>query len=275
MVDLPGSSFSVAATLKRIPPPDAVLVNHSHHDHILDAAAAMRLPGWRADRVPLYGGQSSKNLLAGYGDPDLDARCHAVSHHGAIVLKGGDIKVTAYRTVHGVHLKCGFTLADGLITKPRDSPPRRLLDFQTGEAFNYLIELRRPGGGTFKILCLGAPADLEKFPDSMPPAGTEIDVAIILAPTWENVEGYPRDHLARLKPRHIVLSHFNTFAEEDPDAQLSLAGLDFVKMPKLSREVQSTFVRNAATYPQFEKLHIPAITQFGSGGKARNVIRIR
>ncbi len=72
-----------------------------------------------------------------------------------------------------------------------------------------------------------------------------------------------------------MLSHFNTFAKEDPDAQLALGGIDFVKMPKLSRDVQSTFAGNVTAYPQFEKLHIPAITVMGEGGEARNVIHIR
>ncbi len=31
----------IRTTLARIAPPDCVLINHSHHDHILDAHAAM------------------------------------------------------------------------------------------------------------------------------------------------------------------------------------------------------------------------------------------
>ena len=73
----------------------------------------------------------------------------------------------------------------------------------------------------------------------------------------------------------MILSHFNTFMREDPDAQLAILGKNNIQMPKLSRDVQSTFVRNAASYPEFEKVYIPAITKIESDGSVRNVIRIR
>ena len=183
--------------------------------------------------------------------------------------------VTAYRSNHGPHLKCGYTLANGLVDQPRTTPPSHLTDFQAGEVFNYLIEMRAPGGVVFNVFYLGAPFHLDERPESLPPAGTRIDVAIILAPTAEHVRGYPREHLARLRPKNIVLSHFNTFFKEDPDEQLALGPIDFVKMPGLSREVQSAFARNPASDPDFEKLYIPAITVMENGGGARNVIRIR
>jgi L-ascorbate metabolism protein UlaG (beta-lactamase superfamily) len=270
----------VAETLGRIHPPDLILVNHSHHDHVLDAFTAMSQSTWRKQKVPLFGGTSCKNLLAGWRDAEVDARVHAIPDAGGrlslspALENGHQIKVTAFRSKHSPHLKCGFTLANGIIKRPRKSVPRSFLNFQAGEVFNFLIELKSPSA-SFNIFILGAPFDLEKLPDSLSEAGTRIDVAIILAPTADNVPGYPEDHLNRLRPKHVILSHFNTFMREDPDAQLAILGKDNIQMPKLSRDVQSTFVRNAASYPEFEKVYIPAITKIESDGSVRNVIRIR
>jgi L-ascorbate metabolism protein UlaG (beta-lactamase superfamily) len=270
----------VAATLARIQVPDAVLVNHSHHDHILDGYAAMSLDSWRSRGVPLFGGRSCRNLLAGWRDEEVLNRCHVVADDGGsfpvrIAANGYSVRVTAYRTEHSPHLKCGYTLANGMIKEPRTSPPKNFFDYQCGETFNFLVEMSGPAG-SFRVFYLGSPFDLDKRPESIPPAGTPIDVVIMLAPSAENVRGYPEEHLARLRPRHIILSHFNTFAKEDPDEQLSLLGIDFAGLPKLSRDIQSTFVDNAVSYPEFEKLHIPAITVMGEqGDDARNVIRIR
>lgn len=69
----------VAATFAKLSPPDAIVINHSHIDHLLDAYAALTLPAWRDARVPLHGGRSSRNLLAGWNDDEVLARHH---HHG-------------------------------------------------------------------------------------------------------------------------------------------------------------------------------------------------
>lgn len=268
----------VEATLGGIEPPDAVLVNHSHHDHILDAHAAMAQPLWEAKGVPLYGGLSASNLLAGYDGGKIDPRWHSVEHGTRVRIAGTEpgysAVVTAYRTEHGPHLECGYTFANGHIEHPRTAPPRKLTDFQAGEVFNYLIEMRGPGGIRFNVFYLGAPFHLDERPESLPPEGTRIDVAIILAPSADKVRGYPSEHLARLRPKNIVLSHFNTFIREDPDEQLAYGPLDFVKFPKLSRDVQATFARNAGSHPEFGAMYVPAITVMESNG-ARNVIRIR
>ncbi len=276
MVSDPGR---VGATFGRIAPPDAVVLNHSHHDHILDAYPAMALPQWEAKGVPLYGGKTALNLLAGYNGGRTDARWHAAVPGRQVRIagakKGYTAVITAYRSAHGPHLKCGYTLANGSIEQPRTTPPGSLLDFQAGEVFNYLIEMRAPGGVSFNVFYLGAAFHLDELPQSLPPAGTRIDAAIILAPTADNVRGYPREHLARLRPKNIVFTHFNTFAREDPDEQLAWGPFDFVKLPKFSRSVQATFARSAASYPDFEKLYIPVITVIEKDGSARNVIRIR
>lgn len=270
--------FRVSETFGRMTPPDAVLVNHSHHDHILDAYAAMAQPRWKSLEVPLFGGAIAVNLLAGYDGGLISPRWHAVQHGDTFLIKTGEpgysAKVTPYRSAHSPHLKCGLTLANRRITQPRLTPPRHFADFQSGESFNYLIELRAPGGVSFNVFYLGTPFHIDELPNSLPPAGTRIDIAIILAPSADNIRGYPEQHLARLRAKHIVLSHFNTFVKEDPDEQLKLGPIDPVKMPKLLRDLQSSFARNAEEYPEFKKLHIPAITILEENGDARNVILI-
>ncbi len=262
----------VAEAFERIPVPEVVLVNHSHHDHLLDAHAAMSIGTW--GKVHLFGGETCKNILAGWGD--IDDRVHAIDEKGGY-LPGASfdgVKITAFRSRHSPHFKCGITFANGTVDQPRKSPPSRMLDYQSGESYNFLLEFPR-GGSTLNVFYLGTPWHYGDLTGSLPPKGTRIDVAIILAPSADNIRDYPEKHLAHLKPKHIVLSHFNTFAKENPEEQLAIAGIDFVKMEKLSRDVQSVFARTEDSYKGFEKLHIPAITRMGPGGEARNVIRIR
>jgi len=278
LANLRSDPVRVAATLEKIDPPAAVLINHTHFDHFLDAHAALSIPSWKRNAVPLFGGQSAQNLIAGWQDDEVTARCKVIRAPGIVIDRkspdGGHLRVTAFASRHSPHFKCGLTLADGKVTKPFDRIPSAMTDYQSGEVFNYLIELRN-SKVSYHIFYLGAFRDLKQMPDSLPPAGTRIDVAILTAPGAGNVDGYPKDHLAHLRPRHILLSHFNTFMRERPDEQLSILGKDFVELSAVSRDIQSTFAGTACGYPEFEKLHIPAITVMESHGRGRNVIHIR
>ncbi len=270
----------VAETFGRIKPPQAVLINHTHFDHFLDAYPALALDQWRAARVPLYGGLTCRNLIAGWNDDEVTQRCHVISKGGEAVTvprvpDGYRLEARAYPGTHGPHLKCGYTAFDGSVTEPRKSPPSSIDDYKTGEALNYWIKVSK-GSKSFTVFYLGAIGDLEAIPSSFPD-GEPLDVILLCAPGADKVSGYryPEEVLSRLKPRHVVLSHFNTFLKEDPDEQLSVGRSDLIRLDKLSRQIQAVCVDESKGYTSFEKLHIPAITRMESGGRARNVIRIR
>ena len=271
--EMTSNQARVDATFKQISAPQVVLVNHSHFDHFLDAHAALSLDGW--EKTTLYGGQSCKNLLAGWGEPELTDRCKVVAKGGGKIIDrridGYHLRVTAFESRHPPHLKCGLTLLEGPVEEARTTPPG-FIDYKAGEVFNYLIEMRSPAGASFKVFYLGAPYDLEKYPDSLPHGIKDIDVALFLAPSGLRVRGYPEQHLARLRPKHIVLNHHNTFFKEDPDAQLYAAGVDFIQFDKLSRKLQEAFL-DAKEYPEFKTLHVPAITVMGERDRGRNVLR--
>jgi L-ascorbate metabolism protein UlaG (beta-lactamase superfamily) len=266
----------VNETLGMIAPPEAVLINHSHFDHFLDAYPALALEPWRKARVPLYGGMSCRNLVAGWKDDDVTRRCHVIENHGGKVRvhgvpSGYKLEVTAYPGTHGPHLKCGYTAFDGKVEQPLTSPPESIDDYKTGEVFNYLIKLTQ-GTTSFTVFYLGAIGDLDAIPTKLP-GGDRLDVVLLCAPGADKVPGYPAGALTRLKARHVVLSHFNTFLKEDPDEQLSFGGKDMIHFDKLSREIQASGLSD--DYKEFEKLHIPAITRMEEDGRARNVVRLR
>ena len=81
-------------------------------------------------------------------------------------------------------LECGYTFANGLIDRPLTTRRGNLTDFQAGEVFNYLIEMRAPRGVGFNVSYLGAPFQLDERPESLPPAGTRIDVGLASLDCW-------------------------------------------------------------------------------------------
>lgn len=268
----------VDQTLGKLLPPAVVLVNHGHHDHLLDAPAALSLGPWKDARVPLFGGKTSVHILAGWRDDDIDLRCHPVTG-GKIELKdhvrlpaGCTLKVTAYRGEHSPHFGRKKVFFDGFLDSDLTRIPDSLADFKCGEVWNYLLEMSH-GGVTFKVFILGGPGDPTELPTNAGP----VDVVILPSPGAEKVErayGHPlKEHFARLKPRHVVINHFNSMSEDDSGEQLSVLNMDKARLQWLSREIQA--IVSPEAHPQFEKLHFPAYTRMNGQGRASNVIRIR
>lgn len=266
----------VQKTFGRIEPPEAVLINHCHFDHFLDAYAALALEPWRKAKVPLYGGASCRNLIAGWKDGEVKQRCHPISGENpqvrvADLPPGYRLEIQAYPGTHGPHLKCGYTAFDGSVTGERTSPPDSIDDYKTGETFNYWVKVSK-GAKSFTVFYLGAIGDLnaipERFPDDRP-----LDAVLLCVPGADKVNGfcYPEDVLKRLQPRHVVLSHFNTFLKEDPDEQLSVSRMDLVQLDDFARKVQQVCL----ACPNFEKLHIPALTRMEEDGRGRNVVILK
>lgn len=266
------------ATLGRLDSPHAILVNHTHFDHFLDAPGAMRLQGW--EKVPMVLSESGKNLMAGEKG-NLANRCHAIGAEtghtwspavGALPA-GHTIQVTAFRSKHTPHLSCGKVFLDGDVKNPRTSPADPLIHLRCGEVYNYLVEMNN-GTTSFRVFYLGGAVPLLEMPQSMPPDGTRVDLLILAAPGANHVKGFPGDHILRLRPRHILVNHYNTFLKDAPDEQLTLAGRDNVKLAELSRSIQAVFTGPGNRYEEFRALHFPAITVMDGMNRGRNVIHI-
>jgi L-ascorbate metabolism protein UlaG (beta-lactamase superfamily) len=260
----------VAVTLGRLAPPNAVLVNHSHFDHILDAHAALTNQDWTSAGVQLYGGQTCANLLAGIDSQFARDRCQVVRGSGKFFnerYRGGfSLEVEAFASRHTPHLKCGTTFADGLVTEARTTPPRQVWDYKAGEVFNYLVTLRSRSK-TFRVFYLGALFDLSKMPESIPTSAPPIDVVILAIPGYDKVN--PTPHLQRLQPRHVVFSHYNEFFKDAPEQMLSLIGEE--GLLEVSRLVQAALLES----PRFEAIHVPAITRMSAHKEPEEVLIIR
>ncbi len=158
------------------------------------------------------------------------------------------------------------TLLDGIIDKPLSKPPTSM-DYQSGEVYNFLFRFRHDST-EFIVLMLGSPMPLIDYPQSLPPQGIPIDVVFGLTANAENVIDYPKEQMERLMPRVIILSHFNNFFNKNADEILHIEGHPLVDIDQYLLDVQKI-----ADYPGFEKIIVPAITEF-EGDLIRNVILI-
>src|SRR5688500_7428720 len=211
----------VSNALASLPVPKAIFVGHSHYDHMLDAAQSLSQPGWEG--VSIYGSETTRNILHGYGQSftntwrmvETDSQWHTVSP---------GIRYQAVLATHGRQLPILPLLYPGEVKTPRAKKPRSACDFRVGECYAFLFELSN-AHVTYKIYFIGAAhGGNEPLPKNVDP----VDVAILCVPTWNRSKGYPDNIIHALKPRHILASHFNNFFQvnDQPPEIVPLADLD-------------------------------------------------
>lgn len=198
-----------------------ILVGHSHYDHLLDVPYLMRR---RLPDVRVYGSRTMKNLLAGapWAHPTDTARAIAVDDSAAtsttpgrwIAARGGGFRFMPIRTSHAPNF-AGQTIAPGDADTASRRLPANAWEWLMGQPYAYLIDALDADGRTvFRIYYEDAAARApdDGLPPPLPAADQHpIDVAIICVGNHEEARDYPSALLAALRPRHVVLAHWEDF----------------------------------------------------------------
>jgi L-ascorbate metabolism protein UlaG (beta-lactamase superfamily) len=264
------------------PPPTSIFIGHSHYDHMMDTVAALKLPNW--NNIPVYGSTTTKNILAGYsknistvppnlcqastGTPTVrkwsENWCHSDTNGS---WKNVHVNLLYYQTFEAEHAYhfAGKTLWDGVQPTELTYPPRITNDFKAGETYIHFFKFETLTGAsneTFTVGIVGAATGVDAVLDTQLRTfaiNNQVDVLILCVPGWDNIQGekYPGNLLEILKPRVIVLTHYDNFFDPDRnvDPQRLVPTADFNEfLDKLQRDI------NAITgYTQFESILIPGV----------------
>lgn len=193
----------------------AILVGHAHYDHLMDVPYVARV---KAPSARVYGSRTAVNLLRGDPgiDPDrlIEIESVAGDHEGAgrwVSVAGGRIRFMALRSAHAPHF-LGIQLFEGEKDEPARSLPDRAAGWLEGQTLAYLIDFLDEAGEV--ILRVHYQDAASEPPAGFPPHpgdGIPVDVAILCPPGFEEVERYPEGILARLRPRLVLLGHWEDF----------------------------------------------------------------
>jgi hypothetical protein len=228
----------------KLPTPQAIFVGHTHYDHTLDLAEMISQRRW--DGVPIYGSASLENLLCGYGGHRVSSWRGAATD-GNWHTVGPGLEYQALCSEHAPQID-GILLYAGQIGQPLKSPPRRAADFKVGDTYDYLYRLSQ-GAKQFTIYFADAAATPPLgFPDV---AVEHVDLAILCVPGWRNVKGYPQGIIRRLRPRHILLSHYDDFFQTDGRRTREVPTADLAAFIRV--------VQDCADYPEFESILVPGV----------------
>lgn len=219
-----------------LPPVDAaraILVGHAHYDHLLDVPWIARN---RASDAWILGNRTTANILA--GDRSLDpARVHVMNDLAGsradvgewVVLPGERVRVMPLLTQHAPHFQ-GVELFEGTVDRPVERLPTAARDWVGGQGIAYLIEFLRPGGEVaYRVYYSDISAST---PWGFPPSvvggsGRAVDLAILTAPSFHEADWFPEGVLEALRPRALLLGHWEDFFQPWTRTPNPLALSDF------------------------------------------------
>lgn len=179
---------------------DAVLIGHSHFDHVMDTPHIARRTG-----AHVYGSESCKNLMLASGLPETQVT--ALDAARRTTFEVGSFKVTAVPSEHS-----RFAIG-GKIPYAGDIPctceiDLKGSDYRCGSVFSFLIEY-----GDFRMYHMGSANLVE---DQIPSEAKGVDLLLMCIAARFATEDFVPRALRAVEPRRIVPMHYdNMFRAAD------------------------------------------------------------
>lgn len=201
-----------------------LLVGHAHYDHLMDVPRVMQK---YTPKATVYGSETVAHILHAADPPVLRVQVpqpHQISPVGCLecrgdwfVSSGGHIRAMPIQSMHAGYL-FGINPLQGSYDRDLDHVPRTLFGWKQGQYdLAWLVDLLdEQGRPVYRIHFQDAAANP---PYGFPPQlgdGKGIDVEILSAGDWEQVERYPQALLRVTQPRLVLIGHWENFFGNDP-----------------------------------------------------------
>lgn len=206
----------------------AILVGHSHYDHLMDVPVVARR---YAPHARIYGTLTTKRTLM--GDEYLSQHRERIDSlyppDSAIATTwrvgrwnytpNRHLRFMAVRSSHAPNWWF-ITMAPCRESHDRRSLPRTAWGWCVGEPVSYVIdildEMGKPLFRAFYQDAASQPVDVV-LPPFLGDDAHPIDVAIVCAGNFKKVESYPTVLLAALRPKYVIVAHWEDFFHSPDD----------------------------------------------------------
>lgn len=209
----------VVSITRHISRADAIVVGHTHFDHVMDVPTIARLT-----RARVLGSKSAATLCAMDGVPPAQI-CDVESalRSGTYVEEVGPFELRFFPSAHSKLLMGVRVPAPGDIVEC-DQVPARIGGYRCGAVFAVEIRVRTSTGAR-TIFHLGS---AELVESSLP--SRDVDVLLFCAAGWQQTPRVVERALSRLSPRAVLLSHWDDFFQPIERGTRALPG---VQLPRL------------------------------------------
>ncbi len=198
----------------------ALLISHAHIDHLGDVPYLYKSHRMN-NRTPVYGNTTAGHYIRGNGITDVqivnnvEASASSWLSDGSWIWVNRNIRILPIVSEHGPHIRIlglKINLASGRY-EMEDTRYNCPLHYGTGQTLSYLIDfLNNDSTINFRIYHSSASSN---SPYGFPPASVlaqhRIDLEILCAASFNQVNHYPLEIIRYLNPRHILISHWEDF----------------------------------------------------------------
>src|SRR5690606_12319861 len=146
-------------------------------------------------------------------------------------LEYDGVRVMPLRTRHAPHFD-GHVLFRGERDRDLSAPPATAQEWLDGDPVSYLVDFVEEGAVAFRLYYQDAVA-AEPYglvPDELlrdGPDARAVDLAILVPSTFAEVPWHPEAILDNLRPRHVLLGHWEDFFDPPLEAPTPLFLNDF------------------------------------------------
>jgi len=220
----------------------AVLVGHSHYDHVLDLPYIFQR--WLTNpAVQAYGPRALAWTFA--ADRGFRTRIQVVEDSaGTAEREGGWFRVPGFRFMpllsdHAPHF-AGVYLLPRRIPRPLPYRPWWMFSYPQGTTLAYLVDVTDASGKVvFRLHYQDSASPPPRgFPPEAEIARQPVDLAILCGASFAQVRGYPDALLATLHPRNAVVGHWEDFLVHN--RRNPPPGVPFTNYERLERRLAAT-----------------------------------
>ncbi|MFK8009289.1 MAG: MBL fold metallo-hydrolase [Saprospiraceae bacterium] len=190
-----------------------ILVAHSHYDHLADIPS-IYARNCNQDSTQIIGSKSTHHILKAKNINCKYIVTKTSADSNYLFTNDRRIRILPIPSEHAPHF-CGKKLISSKkVKKDFNKFPKKIRKLPEGENFNFLIDfLDDDGAITFRIFSnAGAGCDAKVgFPPKELLAEKAVDVLFVCVANYNQVDGYPNDLIEFIKPKHIILNHWENF----------------------------------------------------------------